>query len=1064
MSNALVKSIFDLLLAHQDISITSTDNTYDAFVEGCIKYVDERPFEKNIQAMLWIQKNDNVKQFYPIEDIKNYGINVVIQRAYNLISGNGSDEPDNFEVNHRNEIQTPRPKAIGVHFFMKFVKMNKREYNFKTGAFFPMINTSDLNLDCWQIHNELKPKDEFCFIWSLMMSKLFTDGQIDTIKRLIETRSFPKRKITDICNKFNVEIVIIDGMIQQKVNQWKNKKNDGNGCGKVVMYLILNHYFLYRSYDHTGKILIDLSPKIIKNGVHYYFDPLKFLRLLIRKNYLKQLEPTDLGFLQSVENSKKLPDYDGLEYDEENCLKKCKFEKSCVEYEHVICSDFETDTHGEKHVPFIVCSAWMTNGRINYITHYGEDCAKQFLDWLPNNSLIWFHNLKYDSSFFLNCGMKLKNVKFIQRGSTILQINLTYKGKSKEKSKNLCFKDSYSIIPHPLRSFRDIFGLEVAKDCCPYNCLTKEYRQMKWIPLQACLNDLQTNDHKLFVSNCIQIKCITNKGKYNANDECYANKGKCTMNAIQTPCKQSMNAIQTNSKHIANDECYTNMNECMTNDECFTIKQQIQSQSQTIDHVFANVNAYVINIIDYVQYYCLRDVEVLLKGLIKFDSDLKIIFDTNNVNFEGINQYVSISAIGYALAEKYGCFEDCYELAGKPQDFIMRCVSGGRCMLCNNQKNIITGKIQDFDAVSLYPSAMAVMEGVPKGIPKIITEFNPMKYSNYFIEIKIQNIDDIYGFPLVFKKLKNKKVFINETTDHFYVDKRSLLDLIEFYPNFKYEFIRGYYFNDGFNTSINSFIRELFELRKTYKQQKNPLESTIKLLLNSIYGKSILKPIPTKIISKPKKELDHYIILHQNEIVEINTNDKLKMAYIKLKESINDHYNLPQFGVCVLSQSKHLMNRVMCLAENNKIPIFYQDTDSMHILDQDIPRLSELFKDKYKFDLIGNNLCQYHSDFSPVNGKGSWSKKFIGLGKKAYLDVLTNEDDDIDYHIRLKGIPNQVIWNYCKNNEVGIEELYMKLYNGETIIFDLTDGSQAFKKGKTYEYNTLSTFNRKVKF
>ena len=66
------------------------------------------------------------------------------------------------------------------------------------------------------------------------------------------------------------------------------------------------------------------------------------------------------------------------------------------------------------------------------------------------------------------------------------------------------------------------------------------------------------------------------------------------------------------------------------------------------------------------------------------------------------------------------------------------------------------------------------------------------------------------------------------------------MDLIEYY-DIEYEIKRGYHFNKGFNTKIESFIRKLYDLRASYVKNKNPLEKTIKLLLNSIYGKSIRK-------------------------------------------------------------------------------------------------------------------------------------------------------------------------------------------------------------------------------
>ena len=58
------------------------------------------------------------------------------------------------------------------------------------------------------------------------------------------------------------------------------------------------------------------------------------------------------------------------------------------------------------------------------------------------------------------------------------------------------------------------------------------------------------------------------------------------------------------------------------------------------------------------------------------------------------------------------------------------------------------------------------------------------------------------------------------------------------------------------------------------------------------------------------------------------------------------------------------MNEVMCLAEDNGISIFYQDTDSMHIPHDDISRLSELFEMKYNWKFIGKNMGQFHTEFS----------------------------------------------------------------------------------------------------
>lgn len=97
----------------------------------------------------------------------------------------------------------------------------------------------------------------------------------------------------------------------------------------------------------------------------------------------------------------------------------------------------------------------------------------------------------------------------------------------------------------------------------------------------------------------------------------------------------------------------------------------------------------------------------------------------------------------------------------------------------------------------------------------------------------------------------------------------------------------------------------------------------------------------------------------------------------------------------------------MCLAEDMKMKIFYQDTDSMHLINRDIPNLAKEFLLKYQRELIGKSLGQFHSDFeSDLLGKEKqiYSTMFIALGKKCYIDQLENGSSNNgvlyqDYHI-----------------------------------------------------------------
>jgi hypothetical protein len=63
---------------------------------------------------------------------------------------------------------------------------------------------------------------------------------------------------------------------------------------------------------------------------------------------------------------------------------------------------------------------------------------------------------------------------------------------------------------------------------------------------------------------------------------------------------------------------------------------------------------------------------------------------------------------------------------------------------------------------------------------------------------------------------------------------------------------------------------------------------------------------------------------------EKDIQDKNKIYEVKTINPINNHFNNASCGVEVLSMSKRIMNEVMCLAEDLKLKIYYQDTDSMH--------------------------------------------------------------------------------------------------------------------------------------
>jgi len=299
-----------------------------------------------------------------------------------------------------------------------------------------------------------------------------------------------------------------------------------------------------------------------------------------------------------------------------------------------------------------------------------------------------------------------------------------------------------------------------------------------------------------------------------------------------------------------------------------------------------------------------------------------------------------------SIAHKYlydqGCYDGCYEISGIPREFIQKSVVGGRCMSAKNMKyHVKNEKINDFDAVKLYSSAMHRM-GFLKGTPKKLKTKNYdeiKKYDGYFIEINIKNIGKMREFPLM-STLNNNgiRIFENKVDICLIVDKMTLLDLLEF-QKIDFEIVRGYSINEGRNDKISKIIEYLFKICCKYKKERNPLDSVIKQIMNSSYGKTTTKPIDceTKIFNN-KYDAENFMFCNSNTkkyMTKIDENEKWKIKRIK---AIKSHFSMPHIGSEILSMSKHIMNEVMCLAEDIGCKIYYQDTDSMHINDKDIEK------------------------------------------------------------------------------------------------------------------------------
>jgi hypothetical protein len=601
----------------------------------------------------------------------------------------------------------------------------------------------------------------------------------------------------------------------------------------------------------------------------------------------------------------------------------------------------------------------------------------------------------------------LWDIKKICRGNKLLGLSARFG--THNKGIKIEIKDTYSLITRPLRDFPEIFKFpSLVKEVMPYNLYTQENIKQRYVNIDHVLN-----------------------GSYEKHFE---EKGEKKVHVLS---------------YLKEEDKETFLNNLT--------RWNLRRDDNTYD------------IIEYSSLYCEIDCKLLWDGYKIFRKWL----------IDGVKIDIDYCLTSASLAHQYfindGCYKGVYELGGVPQIFIQRSLVGGRTMCARNEKIVKNEIINDFDAVSLYPSAMDRMDGFLLGKPKVLqtTDYDVVKkYDGFFIEILVKKVGTHRAFPLMsFRNDDSIRTFTNDMVGQkIIVDKVSLEDLIEF-QKVEFDVIRGYYFDEGFNTQIKTSINFLFNERLRLKKEGNPAETIYKLIMNSGYGKSIMKPVESESrIFDNEETFKVYLSRNYNWITswcKFGTKTEVKSV-----KTLVSHFNIAQVGTMILSWSKRIMNEVMTLAEDNGLEIYYQDTDSMHIKDCDIPVLSEKFKEKYGRDLIGKNMGQFHSDFDLPGCKDIVATQSIFLGKKSYIDKLQGVDKKtgetkIGYHIRMKGIPNSCI--LYASDLLGYKTIfnfYEDLFVGKSLVVDLTnEGNKAnFKMNNDYSIETLDIFKRTLTF
>ncbi|GMF15047.1 unnamed protein product [Phytophthora fragariaefolia] len=228
----------------------------------------------------------------------------------------------------------------------------------------------------------------------------------------------------------------------------------------------------------------------------------------------------------------------------------------------------------------------------------------------------------------------------------------------------------------------------------------------------------------------------------------------------------------------------------------------------------------------YATHYCNRDVDVLKVCFEAFHGLVMEEFDLD------IYRFLSVASLSLACQHNEGCFNDCYEMNSVLLGFLRQGTVGGRVMARDNDKYHLKHKLADFDAVSLYPSAMSELPGYVRGRGKLFKDSIPSDADYYVARVRFDSIDIKRHFPLLSFYENDSRNFTNDIIGRtMIVGKQALEDIVHF-QGATHSVIEGIYWNEGFNDQITMTITKMFNARLKYKAEGNPLQEVLKLMMN----------------------------------------------------------------------------------------------------------------------------------------------------------------------------------------------------------------------------------------
>lgn len=368
-------------------------------------------------------------------------------------------------------------------------------------------------------------------------------------------------------------------------------------------------------------------------------------------------------------------------------------------------------------------------------------------------------------------------------------------------------------------------------------------------------------------------------------------------------------------------------------------------------------------------------------------------------------------------------------------DFIFKSYYGGRCEVF---KKGTFDNVNYYDVNSLYPTMMLNKFPIPQCVKYGNNTVNCIK--NYHgVSECIINIPENINIPMIPHRYKHKTVFpvgrIKGVWTH-----EILRYAISCGCNVEEIFKQIIYTVE--DSIFKEYVETLYNLRKEYKKNKNPEEKTVKMLLNSLYGKFGEKPHNIYEVVSKENMNEKLLLKKMKNGFKIEPSADNKFFIMTKKGKRYSKNSFPILASYVTSYAQVHMHKF--LSRYNPI---YTDTDSI-LTQETIPNffISDTELGKFKLEKMGNlevegSKCYAFNGFPVIKGlkikKKDENNEPIPKEQqyKIFKEYINGEIIPQECFIKLKSslrkkdiMPNQIInTTKQKHKEIYPKRIYEKI-------------------------------------